>query len=303
MAAGAGAAVVTAPGATAGVLRMWWPAPAKLNLFLHVTGRRADGYHDLQTVFQLLDWGDEIGIEVTDEPAIVRVAGPAAIAADEDLTVRAARALQQAAGVRHGARLRVRKRVPTGGGLGGGSSDAATVLRVLDRLWGTGLGVPELARLGLALGSDVPVFVRGFSAWAEGRGEILTPLELPEAWDLIVHPGLAVATAGIFQAPELTRNSPLITIRAFSPAETRNDCESLVRRRYPAVAEALDWLGERAGAPGSARLSGTGACVFAAFARAAEAERVAARVPEEWTSFVARGVNRSPLAAALSESE
>ena len=275
--------------------RDWWPAPAKLNLFLHVNGRRADGYHDLQTLFQLLDWGDEIGIEVIDDPRIERTEGPAAIAPDADLTVRAALALQAAAGVRLGARIRVRKRIPVGGGLGGGSSDAATVLVALNRLWGTALGPPELAGLGLELGSDVPIFVHGSSAWAEGRGEKLTPVELPAAWYLVVHPGVAVATAGIFQAPELTRNSPLITIRALSPGQTRNDCEPVVRSRYPAVAAALDWVGARA----AARLSGTGSCVFASFASAADAERVAARVPDEWRAYVARGLKRSPLLAAL----
>ncbi len=273
----------------------WWPAPAKLNLFLHVTGRRSDGFHDLQTVFQLLDWGDELRIELTDDGLIERVEGPGGIPPEADLVVRAARALQGASGVRLGARIRLRKRVPLGGGLGGGSSDAATVLRVLDRLWGAHLGVERLAGIGLQLGSDVPIFVRGSSAWAEGRGERLTPIELPPAWYLIIWPGVAVSTAGIFQAPELTRNSPLITIRALLPDQTRNDCEPLVRSRYPAVAAALDWLGARA----AARLSGTGSCVFASFVSAAEAERVAARVPDEWTSFVARGVNESPLAAAL----
>ena len=273
----------------------WWPAPAKLNLFLHVTGQRADGYHDLQTAFQLLDWGDELQIEATAGRGIERITAPTGIAEGEDLIVRAARALQRACGVRHGARIRVRKRIPVGGGLGGGSSDAATVLRVLNRLWGTGLEPAELAGLGLELGSDVPIFVHGSSAWAEGRGEKLTPIELPPAWYLIVWPRVAVSTASIFQAPELTRNSPLITIRALSPDLTRNDCEPLVRSRYPAVAAALEWLGARA----PARLSGTGSCVFASFASAREAERVAARVPDEWTSFVARGVERSPLIAAL----
>ena len=275
--------------------RAWWPAPAKLNLFLHINGRRADGYHDLQTMFQLLDWGDEIGIEVTDDPRIERIEGPAGIDPATDLAVRAALALQRANGARQGARIRVRKRVPVGGGLGGGSSDAATVLLVLNRLWGTSLTPAELASLGLALGSDVPIFVHGSSAWAEGRGEKLTPLELPEAWYLVVHPGVAVATAEIFQAPELTRNSPIITIRALSPGQTRNDCEPVVRSRYPAVAAALDWLGARA----TARLSGTGSCVFASFASAADAERVAARVPDEWSARVARGLDRSPLLAAL----
>ncbi len=275
----------------------WWPAPAKLNLFLHVTGQRADGFHNLQTVFQLLDWGDEIGIEATDDAPVERIAGPDSIEPQHDLTVRAARALQQATGVQCGARIRVRKRIPLGGGLGGGSSDAATVLRVLNLLWGARLNRRELEQIGLALGSDVPVFLGGSSAWAEGRGEQLTALDLPEAWYVIVHPGVAVSTATIFQAPELTRNSPLVTMRGFSPGpawnDFRNDCEPVVVSRYPEVASALGWLGE------GARLSGTGSCVFKAYESAAAAERIAARVPDEWTSFVARGVNRSPLDAAL----
>jgi 4-diphosphocytidyl-2-C-methyl-D-erythritol kinase len=275
--------------------RSWWPAPAKLNLFLHVTGLRSDGYHDLQTVFQLLEWGDELEIKVTTDGRIERLSGPEGIGAAEDLSVRAALALKSACRVRQGAKIRVRKRIPVGGGLGGGSSDAATVLRVLNRLWGTGLSLTELAALGLELGSDVPIFVHGSSAWAEGRGQELTPIELPPAWYLIVWPRVAVSTAGIFQAPELTRNSPLITIRALSPDLTRNDCEPLVRSRYPAVAAALDWVGARV----PARLSGTGSCVFASFASAADAERVAARVPDVWTSFVARGLNQSPLVTAL----
>jgi len=271
----------------------WWPAPAKLNLFLHVTGRRADGYHDLQTVFQLLDWGDEIGIECTDDARIERIAGPDSIAPEHDLTVRAARALQQASGIRRGTRIHLRKRVPVGGGLGGGSSDAATVLRVLNLLWDARLDQGDLNLIGLALGSDVPVFLGGSSAWGSGRGEALTALELPENWYLIVHPAVSISTASIFQAPELTRNSPVVTMRDFSPGVGRNDCEPVVRKRHPQVAAALDWLGE------GARLSGTGSCVFKAFASSAAAERVAARVPDEWRSFVARGVNRSPLEAAL----
>lgn len=270
----------------------WWPAPAKLNLFLHVTGRRADGYHDLQTLFQLLAWGDELRFELNEGTAIERVSGPATLAPDEDLCVRAARLLQRVTNVAQGARIQLRKRIPLGGGLGGGSSDAATTLAVLNCLWGTGLATPDLCRLGLELGSDVPVFIHGSSAWAEGRGEVLTPVELPERWYLIVHPGVAVGTGEIFQAPELTRNSPVITIRA---ASSRNDCEPVVCSRFPAVAAALEWLAARA----PAHLSGTGSCIFAAFARAADAERVAAQVPDEWRSFVARGVNRSPLAAAL----
>lgn len=272
-----------------------WPAPAKLNLFLHVTGRRADGYHELQTLFQLLDLADTVSITVRGDGQIERPAGPAGVSAEEDLVVRAARALQAATGTALGATLRVRKRIPLGGGLGGGSSDAATALAALNELWGCGLGRDELARLGLALGADVPVFVQGSSAWGEGLGERLTPVSLPEAWYVIVHPGVGVSTRDVFQSPELTRNSPLITIRAFFESGGRNDCESVVRAQYPEVGEALEWLGRQA----PARLTGTGSCVFASCASAIEAERVAARVPDRWTSYVARGVNTSPLLERL----
>ena len=268
-----------------------WPAPAKLNLFLHVTGRREDGYHDLQTLFQLIDLRDTIGLRIREDGLIERVAGPESVPPEADLTVRAARALQQAAHCRLGASLRVIKRIPMGGGLGGGSSDAATVLVALNRLWGCGLDRAELARIGLTLGSDVPVFVHGSSAWAEGRGERLKAVELPERWYVVVHPGVSVSTASIFQAPELTRNSPLITIRAFFESGGRNDCEPVVRTRYPPVGEALDWLSRFA----PARLTGTGSCIFAACGAAAEAERIAARVPDRWRSYVARGLNVSPL--------
>ena len=268
-----------------------WPAPAKLNLFLHVTGRRPDGYHDLQTLFQLIDLSDTIGIRLLEDGRIERVAGPEGVPAEADLAVRAALALKQASGARLGASLRIAKRVPMGGGLGGGSSDAATVLVALNELWQCGLDREALARIGLTLGSDVPVFVRGASAWAEGRGERLVPVELPERWYVVVHPGVSVPTAGIFQAPELTRNSPVITIRAFFESGGRNDCEPVVRARYPQVAEALDWLARFA----PARLTGTGSCIFAACTRAADAERIAARVPDRWRSFVARGLNVSPV--------
>ncbi len=219
-----------------------WPAPAKLNLFLHVTGRRADGYHDLQTLFQLIDLTDDIHIEVRDDGAIERPTGADGVPPEADLVVRAARALQAATGSRRGARLTVTKRIPMGGGLGGGSSDAATVLVALNRLWDLALNVDELADIGVKLGADVPVFVRGHSAWAEGRGEHLTPVELPQEWFALVHPGVHVPTAAVFQAPELTRNSPLITMRGFLRSGGRNDFEPVVRARYPEVARALDWL-------------------------------------------------------------
>jgi 4-diphosphocytidyl-2-C-methyl-D-erythritol kinase len=268
-----------------------WPAPAKLNLFLHVTGRRPDGYHELQTVFQLIDLCDTIAISLRSDGRIDRPNGPPGVDPEADLTVRAARALQVATGCRMGATLRVRKRIPMGGGLGGGSSDAATVLLGLNELWGCRMPVDELARLGLPLGADVPVFVRGSSAWGQGVGEDLQPLELPESWYVVIHPGVAVGTRDVFQSPELTRNSPVITIRGFFQSGGRNDCEPVVRGRFPEVAEALDWLGRFA----PARLTGTGSCIFAPCATAIDAERLAARVPDRWTSYVARGLNVSPV--------
>jgi 4-diphosphocytidyl-2-C-methyl-D-erythritol kinase len=276
----------------------WWPAPAKLNLFLHVTGRYPDGYHALQTLFQLIDRCDRIGLALRADDRIERCAGLRQVAPDDDLTVRAARALQRHTGARRGADIHVVKRVPAGAGLGGGSSDAATVLLALNLLWQTGLALGELARLGLTLGADVPVFVHGRSAWAEGRGERLEGLELPPRWYLVIHPGVSVSTAEIFQAAELTRNSPVITMRDFSPERVGNVCEPVVRARYPQVAEALDWLDAQLGAPGAharARMSGTGSCVFAAFDRPEQAERIAARVPDRWSSFVTAGIDRSPL--------
>jgi len=268
-----------------------WPAPAKLNLFLHVTGRRADGYHELQTLFQLIDLCDTITIAVRADGRIERPAGPANVAPEADLTLRAALALQQETGTGLGADLRVHKRIPQGAGLGGGSSDAATTLLALNALWDCRLSLDELALLALPLGADVPVFIKGSSAWAEGIGEQLTPVELPAAWYVIIYPGIGVSTREVFQSPELTRNSPLITIRAFFRSGGRNDCEAVVRARSPEVAAALDWLARE----GSAALTGTGSCVFTARASAADAERLAARVPDRWMSFVARGIDTSPV--------
>jgi 4-diphosphocytidyl-2-C-methyl-D-erythritol kinase len=273
-----------------------WSAPAKLNLMLHVTGRRADGYHELQTVFQLLDLCDSLEIAVREDGRIVRSRGPAGVPESQDLVVRAAAALQEATGTRLGADLAVTKRIPMGGGMGGGSSDAATTLLALNRMWGTGLSSAQIAAIGIRLGADVPVFVHGTSAWAEGVGELVEPVALPgDSWFLVIFPGVHVPTADVFQAPELTRNSPLTTMRGFLETGGRNDCEAVVRARFPVVGEALDWLARH----GPARLTGTGSCVFAKFARVADAERVAARVPDSWRAFVARGVNRSPLLEEL----
>ena len=284
-----GAPAPADPTAASGVSH--WRAPAKLNLFLHVTGRRTDGYHELQTLFQLIDLCDTITISLRADGLIERPVGPAGVAPDADLTLRAALALQRACGTGQGADLRVHKRIPQGGGLGGGSSDAATALLALNELWDCGLSLDDLASLALPLGADVPVFIRGSSAWAEGVGERLTPVSLPEAWYVIIYPGVGVSTQEVFQSPELTRNSPLITIRAFFQSGGHNDCEPVVRARSPEVAGAIDWLARE----GSAQLTGTGSCVFTARGSAAEAERLAARVPDRWMSFVARGLNTSPV--------
>lgn len=271
-----------------------WPAPAKLNLFLHVTGRRPDGYHSLQTVFQLLDYCDELTIEPTADGAIHRPEGATGVAADDDLVVRAARLLQAESGCGRGAEIRVHKRIPLGGGLGGGSSDAATVLLALNQMWRLHWPADRLAALGLRLGADVPVFVHGHSAWAEGVGGQLTPVELPAAWYLVVCPECAVSTAEIFAAPELTRDSPETTISGFLSAGGRNDCEPVVRRRYPAVGAALDWVDART-SKGRARLTGTGSCVFGAFGSDAEARAALEGLPHRWTGFVARGLAESPV--------
>ena len=275
---------------------MIFSAPAKLNLMLHIVGRRPDGYHELQTVFQLVDLCDRLDIQARSDGEIRRIEGPAGVPAEQDLVIRAARALKAATGAPAGADISVRKRIPLGGGLGGGSSDAATVLLALNHLWQTGLDPAQIAAIGAKLGADVPVFVHGSSAWAEGIGEKLTPVTLqPASWFVIVFPGVAVPTAAVFQAPELTRNSPPTTMRGFLETGGRNDCEAVVRARFPAVAEALDWLGRHA----PARLTGTGSCVFAKFARVEDAERVAARVPDQWRAFVARGLDRSPVLEEL----
>jgi len=271
----------------------WWPAPGKLNLTLRIVGRRPDGYHLLQTVFQFLDYGDRLRFQITHNPRLCRGSDLAGVTPQDDLSLRAARLLQRHAAVDLGARITLEKRLPMGAGLGGGSSDAATVLVALNRLWNTGLAVDQLADLGLQIGADVPVFVHGYAAWAEGVGETLVPLDLREHWYLVVVPGCRVSTAEVFAARDLTRNSPRITIRDFLAGENGNDCEAVVRNQYPEVARALDWLGQYA----PARLTGTGACVFAQFASAREAQSVVARLPEGWGAIVARGLNRSPLRA------
>jgi 4-diphosphocytidyl-2-C-methyl-D-erythritol kinase len=278
-----------------------WPAPAKLNLFLHILGRRPDGYHELQTCFQFIDLYDDIAIEVRSDGQIRRGAGAAGVAPEADLCVRAALALKAATGSALGADISVRKRIPMGAGLGGGSSDAATCLRVLNRLWGIDLLPKELAAIGLKLGADVPVFVGGHAAFGEGVGERLTPLypplAPPEVNYLIIKPNVFVRTHDVFQDPELTRNSAPITIHGFLASGGRNDCLAVVRRRYPEVASAIDWLSSF----GTVRLTGTGACIFMA-CEPARARGILAQLPAGCEGYLARGLNVSPLLSRLTAS-
>jgi 4-diphosphocytidyl-2-C-methyl-D-erythritol kinase len=268
-------------------------SPAKLNLFLHITGRRPNGYHELQTLFQLLDWGDYLQF-TANETGQISLEGSDGIGVpdEENLIVRAARQLQTGS---LGAHIAVEKHIPTGGGLGGGSSNAATTLLALNHLWNRGLSNTQLQELGAKLGADVPVFVAGHSAWAEGIGDILTPLELPKRWFLIVAPDCHVATAEIFSHRQLTRNTFPIKMAAVFGVNTRNDCQQLVRRLYPEIDNALKLLDNF----GEARLTGTGACVFLSFDTGEEARAAQQQLPNNWTSIVARGVNESPVCDAI----
>lgn len=283
-----------------------WPAPAKLNLFLRIVGRRPDGYHQLQTVFRILDWGDSLSIRLRDDGHIVRHGRSApGVAEADDLTVRAAVLLQSAANISQGADIAIEKRIPTGAGLGGGSSDAATVLRALDRLWGCDLGVDRLAELGVRLGADVPVFVRGENAWAEGLGEQLTPLELPPAWYLLVSPGVHAATAELFQSAELTRNASAATMPDFvsnpflQGQVLGNAFEPILRHREPAVEAAFVALRSL----GTPRLTGSGSVCFVEFADRESAECaldvLTGPLDSGFTAWIAAGAKRSPLLDAL----
>lgn len=274
-----------------------WPAPAKLNLFLRILGRRPDGYHSLQTVFQILDWGDTVRLRVRSDGAISRQGGDTAhLPEAEDLLVRAARLLQAHTGSPLGADISVDKAIPVGGGFGGGSSDAATVLVALDHLWNAGVGTGRLAELGLALGADVPVFVMGDNAWAEGVGERLLPLSLPPAWYLLVFPGVGIATAELFQAPELTRDAAPATIADFvSGTVLGNAFEPVLRRLQPAVDRALRELARH----GTACLTGTGSGCFVRFDTESAARRAQQALPAAFDSRVVAGATRSPLFDAL----
>ena len=263
-------------------------SPAKLNLFLHITGRRPYGYHELQTLFQLLDWGDQLSFTPNHSGAITLESNGTDIRPADNLIVRAAHLLQQGS---LGVHIALQKHIPTGAGLGGGSSNAATTLLALNHLWDLQLPQAQLQALGTRLGADVPVFVGARTAWAEGIGEILTPIELPEHWYLILVPYCHVSTAEIFSHRQLTRNSIPIKMATFFEGDSRNDCQQLVRRLYPAVDKALKVLDKF----GEARLTGTGACAFISFDNAALARKARDQLPGEWTSILARGVNASPL--------
>lgn len=273
-----------------------WPAPAKLNLFLHINGRRADGYHELQTLFQFIDCCDQLDFKVAQTPELILHSNMSAVVADSDnLILRAAKSLQQATGYPGGAEIWLEKRLPMGGGLGGGSSDAATTLVALNQLWNTQLSNDELAAIGLKLGADIPVFIRGFAAFAEGVGERLQAVTPTEFWYLVIAPDAHVSTAAVFQDPLLPRNTPKLGIDTLMSQPWANDCQDLVVSKYPQVAKALGWLLEYA----PSRMTGTGACVFGEFSSQQQALAALAKLPSDMQGFVAKGMNISPLIVRL----
>ncbi len=289
-------------GLTSGVIR--WPAPAKLNLFLHITAQRADGLHELETLFQLIDLCDWLEIESRDDGLVTRPQGLAGVAEDQDLVVRAARLLQSHTGCGLGVEIKVEKHIPDGAGLGGGSSDAATVLLVLNRLWNLNVSVEELARLGLRLGADVPVFVQGRSAWAEGVGENLDHEAVPKGLEgknyVVIFPNAHSSTAEIFADPELTRNTPPMTIARFQAGSGHNDLQPVVCRRCPPVSDALDWLSQQVShLQGGSRMTGSGSSVFAAVDSYAHACDIVDQVPKHWQGFAVKGLSSSPLLEML----
>lgn len=272
-----------------------WPAPAKLNLFLYITGQRPNGYHDLQTLFQFVDYGDTLTITPRRDNQLLLTPAIEGVKTEDNLIYRAAEALRQAANCELGAEIHIDKILPMGGGLGGGSSNAATTLVALNHLWQTNLSVDELAEIGLKLGADVPVFVRGSSAFAEGVGEKLQPAEPDEKWFLVAKPDISIATVDIFTHPDLPRNTKKRSLKALLHGVYENDCEKIVRSLNPEVDQALSWLLEYA----PSRLTGTGACVFSEFNTQEEANAILKILPDWLHGFVAKGVNTSPLMTAL----
>lgn len=274
-------------------------SPAKLNLFLHITGRRADGYHNLQTLFQLLDYGDTLSFTTRKDGKITLAPDLAGVPFEQNLIIKAVRALDAHKPSGAGVDIHLDKRLPMGGGIGGGSSNAATTLVALNHLWGCGLNKNQLHNIGLTLGADVPVFINAETAWAEGVGEALQPIEMQPKWFLVIQPDCHVSTAEIFSHKDLTRDTSAIKVAAFLEQGGQNDCEALVRKLYPQVDNALIWLQKF---DHNARMTGTGACVFASFASAEIAHRVQAQLPKHLSSFVAQGVNQSPLYKLLPSS-
>ena len=268
--------------------------PAKLNLMLHITGRREDGYHELQTVFQFIEWFDELSFTLREDNLIRRNDNLPTIAEKDDLMILAARLLQQKYGVKQGVEMSNHKLIPVGGGLGGGSSDAAATLMVLNRLWHLDLDEQNLQEIGRELGADIPIFIFGKSAWAEGVGEKLNAIDLPQPWYLVIHPDVFVSTAQIFASKNLTRDCHPITIRAFQQGEGSNVCEPVATKLYPQIQQSLDWLNQFS----PARMTGTGACVFAAFDTKADADLALAQLPETWSGLVAKGMNTNPVTTA-----
>ncbi|PQJ44256.1 4-(cytidine 5'-diphospho)-2-C-methyl-D-erythritol kinase [Vibrio campbellii] len=274
-----------------------WPSPAKLNLFLYINGRTENGYHELQTLFQFVDHGDELTIQANDSGEITISPEIEGVPLKDNLIWKAATALQRFANCSYGAHIDLHKILPMGGGIGGGSSNAATALVALNYLWQTNLSDDELAEIGLALGADVPVFVRGFSAFAEGIGEKLSPAHPDEKWYLVVRPNVSIATADIFGHPDLTRNTPKRDLETLLNTPSVNDCEKIVRMLYPEVDKQLSWLLQYA----PSRLTGTGSCVFAEFSSKSEAETILAQLSDKVSAFVAQGRNISPLKETLAE--
>ncbi|MCD9210134.1 4-(cytidine 5'-diphospho)-2-C-methyl-D-erythritol kinase [Vibrio cholerae] len=274
-----------------------WPSPAKLNLFLYITGRRANGYHDLQTLFQFLDHGDELTITANNSGNITLSPALADVALEDNLIYKAAMALKNSAQSPLGADIQLHKVLPMGGGIGGGSSNAATTLVALNYLWQTGLSDDQLAEIGLALGADVPVFTRGFAAFAEGVGEELSAVELEEKWYLVIRPAVSIATKDIFTHPQLVRNTPKRDLASLLATPYENDCEKIVRSLYPEVDKQLSWLLQYA----PSRLTGTGSCVFAEFSSRKDAQAVFAQLSDNVLAFVAQGRNVSPLRKTLAD--
>ncbi len=266
-------------------------SPAKLNLMLHITGRRDDGYHLLQTVFQFIDLYDDLTFEITEDGSITRSSSQTSVDEADDIILIAARLLQSKYRISLGLRYSIKKNIPIGGGLGGGSSNAATTLLVLNKLWRLNLDRSDLAILGLELGADVPVFIEGESAWASGVGEELIPLDLPKPWYIVIYPKIFVSTGEIFASEQLTRNCDPITIRAFLTGAGCNVCEPIACQLYPEIQKSIDWLSQYS----NARMTGTGACIFASFDSLTEAESVRSLAPDCWNTFVVKAMNKNPV--------